>query len=73
MLLFLDLLICLRWLTCYYMKKTFERVKMLKQNGSNDFVAKNDSQLFYARNLTLVYGEVIHKFNSHYYKNLMHN
>lgn len=43
---------------CYYMKKTYNLVQSLKQSGCSDFVARNDSQLFNAKTLTLVYGEV---------------
>ncbi|OXU31199.1 hypothetical protein TSAR_015946 [Trichomalopsis sarcophagae] len=52
-----NLLVCLKWITCYYMKKTYQLVQSMKQNGKSDFVARNDSQLFNARTLTLVYGE----------------
>ncbi|XP_058800086.1 peroxisomal acyl-coenzyme A oxidase 3 isoform X3 [Phymastichus coffea] len=52
-----NLLICLKWLICYYMKKTYEVVQSLKEKGCSDFVVRNDSQLFNARTLTLVYGE----------------
>ncbi|KAJ8680097.1 hypothetical protein QAD02_015884 [Eretmocerus hayati] len=52
-----NLLVCMRWITCYYMKKTLDVVRILKQNGSSDFEARNDSQLFNARTLTLAYGE----------------
>ncbi|XP_011506012.1 PREDICTED: peroxisomal acyl-coenzyme A oxidase 3 [Ceratosolen solmsi marchali] len=52
-----NLLMCLRWLTCYYLKKTYNLVQALKKNGCSDFVAKNNSQVFHARTLALVYGE----------------
>lgn len=40
------------------MKKTYQLVQSMKRNGNSDFVVRNDSQLFNARTLTLVYGEV---------------
>ncbi|KAI4499967.1 hypothetical protein M0802_004837 [Mischocyttarus mexicanus] len=52
-----NLLISFKWLMCYYLKKTNERVQNLKENGCTDFTVRNDSQLFYARTLSLVYGE----------------
>lgn len=48
----------MRWITCYYLKKTYETVLFLKKQGCSDFDTKNDSQLFNARTLALVYGEV---------------
>ncbi|XP_033230396.1 peroxisomal acyl-coenzyme A oxidase 3-like isoform X2 [Belonocnema kinseyi] len=52
-----NLLIAFKWLTCYYLKKTYERVHRLKQNGNGNFEARNDSQTYFARTLTLVYAE----------------
>ncbi|KAJ8680098.1 hypothetical protein QAD02_015885 [Eretmocerus hayati] len=52
-----NLLVCMKWIVCYYTKKTFKVVSDLKQSGKSDFEIRNESQLFYARTLTLVYGE----------------
>ncbi|XP_032687602.1 peroxisomal acyl-coenzyme A oxidase 3 isoform X2 [Odontomachus brunneus] len=46
-----------KWLVCYYVKKTHQRVKELKVNGMSDFDARNNSQTFLARTLSLVYAE----------------
>ncbi|XP_072751455.1 peroxisomal acyl-coenzyme A oxidase 3-like [Anoplolepis gracilipes] len=52
-----NLLLTFKWLVCYYLKKTYQRVKDLKSNGMSDFDIKNNSQMFLARTLSLVYGE----------------
>lgn len=39
------------------MEQSAQRVDLLKKQGKSNFDAKNDSQVFYARNLSLVYGE----------------
>lgn len=54
----LDLLLAFKWLVCYYLKKTYQHVNNLKSSGMSDFYAKNNSQAFLARTLSLVYGEV---------------
>lgn len=54
----LDLLLAFKWLVCYYLKKTYQHVNNLKSSGMSDFDAKNNSQAFLARTLSLVYGEV---------------
>lgn len=53
-----DLLVMMQWITCYYLKKTHDTVHLLKQLKCSNFVVRNDSQLFNARTLALVYGEV---------------
>ncbi|XP_029165849.1 peroxisomal acyl-coenzyme A oxidase 3-like [Nylanderia fulva] len=52
-----NLFFTFKWLVCYYVKKTYERVKNLKSNGVSDFDTRNNSQMFLARTLSLVYGE----------------
>ncbi|XP_011630251.1 peroxisomal acyl-coenzyme A oxidase 3 isoform X3 [Pogonomyrmex barbatus] len=51
------LLLTFKWLVCYYLKKTHQRVKELKSSGMSDFDVKNNVQSFLARTLSLVYGE----------------
>lgn len=71
-----DLLFSLKWLLCYYLKKTNKRVQDLKEDGYTDFMVRNDSQLFFARTLSLIYGEVrnyffcfiIYQFGSNYFE-----
>ncbi|CAL1687763.1 unnamed protein product [Lasius platythorax] len=52
-----NLLLAFKWLVCYYLKKTYQHVNNLKSSGMSDFDAKNNSQAFLARTLSLVYGE----------------
>ncbi|XP_014600392.1 PREDICTED: peroxisomal acyl-coenzyme A oxidase 3-like [Polistes canadensis] len=54
-----NLLFSFKWLVSYYLKKTNEHVQSLKENGCTDFMVRNNSQLFYARTLSLVYGEYV--------------
>ncbi|XP_046820780.1 peroxisomal acyl-coenzyme A oxidase 3 [Vespa crabro] len=54
-----NLLFSFQWLLCYYLKKTYKHVQDLKENGYTDFMIRNDSQLFFARTLSLVYGEYV--------------
>ncbi|KAL2721083.1 peroxisomal acyl-coenzyme A oxidase 3 [Vespula maculifrons] len=54
-----NLLFSLKWLLCYYLKKTNKRVQDLKEDGYTDFMVRNDSQLFFARTLSLIYGEYV--------------
>ncbi|GAB1864324.1 Acyl-coenzyme A oxidase [Camponotus japonicus] len=52
-----NLLLTFKWLMCYYLKKTYQHIKDFKSNGMSDFDITNNSQLFLARTLSLVYGE----------------
>lgn len=44
---------------CYLLRQTHNQLNLLKQINKDDFTAKNDSQMFYARELSIVFGEVI--------------
>ncbi|XP_018317694.1 peroxisomal acyl-coenzyme A oxidase 3 isoform X2 [Mycetomoellerius zeteki] len=52
-----NLLLIFKWLVCYYLKKTYQRMKELQSNGMSDFDVKNNIQSFLARTLSLVYAE----------------
>lgn len=52
-----NLLLTFKWLVCYYLKKTHQRVMELKSSGMSDFDVKNNAQTFLARTLSLVYAE----------------
>ncbi|XP_015179263.1 PREDICTED: peroxisomal acyl-coenzyme A oxidase 3 [Polistes dominula] len=54
-----NLLFSFKWLVCYYLKKTYKHVQSLKENGCTDFMVRNNSQLFFAKTLSLVYGEYV--------------
>ncbi|XP_051170139.1 peroxisomal acyl-coenzyme A oxidase 3-like [Leptopilina boulardi] len=59
-----NLLLIYKWLICNYLKKTHERIENLRKNGGNNFTARNDSQMFFAKTLSLIYAEhiVIQRF-----------
>ncbi|XP_066594499.1 peroxisomal acyl-coenzyme A oxidase 3-like [Prorops nasuta] len=52
-----NLLIIQKWLVCYYLKNTHERVQKLKNTGLSEFETRNDSQMFYAHTLSIVYAK----------------
>lgn len=56
----LDLLLTYKWLICYYLKKTYERVDDLRKNGGTNFTVRNDSQTYFAKTLSLIYAEVMY-------------
>ncbi|XP_054003972.1 peroxisomal acyl-coenzyme A oxidase 3 [Hylaeus anthracinus] len=53
-----NLMLTFKWLTCYYLKKTYEQVRQLKNEGLNDFVVRNDTQVFLAQTLSVLYGQL---------------
>ncbi|XP_018398921.1 PREDICTED: peroxisomal acyl-coenzyme A oxidase 3 isoform X2 [Cyphomyrmex costatus] len=52
-----NLLLTFKWLVCYYLKKTYQRMKEFQSNGMSDFDVRNNIQTFLARTLSLVYAE----------------
>ncbi|KAK0160987.1 hypothetical protein PV328_008329 [Microctonus aethiopoides] len=46
-----------QWLVCYYLDVSYKRVEELRNSGFSQFMVRNDSQTFFARSLSLVYGE----------------
>ncbi|XP_053595215.1 peroxisomal acyl-coenzyme A oxidase 3 isoform X2 [Microplitis demolitor] len=52
-----NLLKVFQWLVCYYFEKTCQRIEALKNIGKNPFIVRNESQTFYAKSLSLIYGE----------------
>lgn len=48
-----------KWLICYLLKETYEKVNFLAGQGIDAFTVKNESQIFYAKTLSIVYAEVI--------------
>ncbi|XP_033231258.1 peroxisomal acyl-coenzyme A oxidase 3 [Belonocnema kinseyi] len=59
-----NLLLSYKWLICYYLKKTYERVDNLRKNGGTNFTVRNDSQSYFAKTLSLIYAEhaVVQRF-----------
>jgi len=47
----------LQWLVVYYLKKSYERFNEQKDKGSDEFTAKNNSQVYYCRSLAMAYIE----------------
>lgn len=45
------------WLVCFLLQSTAERVQSNLSQGLDPFTAKNFSQVYYARSLSIVYGE----------------
>ncbi|XP_060528904.1 peroxisomal acyl-coenzyme A oxidase 3-like [Cylas formicarius] len=55
-----------QWLVCYLLKRTWEKLNTDIDNGKNLFWAKNDSQVFYAKDLSIC-------FVQHYLLQVMYN
>lgn len=47
------------WLTCYLLKETYEKLQSSNLNDSDLFWAKNNSQVFLARDLSVAFIQVI--------------
>ncbi|XP_058456056.1 peroxisomal acyl-coenzyme A oxidase 3 isoform X2 [Malaya genurostris] len=47
----------MNWLVAHLLEDTHKRLLDLKQNGKSSFEARNESQSFYARVLSIAYGE----------------
>uniref|UniRef100_A0A1L8DZ18 Acyl-coenzyme A oxidase n=1 Tax=Nyssomyia neivai TaxID=330878 RepID=A0A1L8DZ18_9DIPT len=48
---------CLEWLMCWLIQSIVEDVRVAKQNGSCSFVAKNNTQVYKAKDLSIIYAE----------------
>jgi len=55
---YLDLLSCFQWMICYLLRQTYAQLELLKGQRKDLFTAKNDSQMFFARDLSIVFAEV---------------
>lgn len=53
-----------KWLVCWLLKATFKKVNSISQNGIDAFTAKNESQTYFARSLSLAFVEhyILEKF-----------
>ena len=45
------------WICIYLLEKSYERVQELKSTGQSTFDVRNNSQVFYAINLAIAYGQ----------------
>lgn len=43
---------------CYLLRQTYAQLQLLKDQKKDLFTAKNDSQMFFARDLSIVFAEV---------------
>lgn len=46
-----------KWLICYLLEITAHKLKLLQEQGGNQFTARNETQVFYAKTLSLVFIE----------------
>lgn len=53
-----DLLSCYQWIICYLLRQTHAQFSLLKEQKQDVFTAKNDCQMFFARDLSKVFAEV---------------
>lgn len=44
-----------KWLVCYLLRESCLKLKQEKQNGSSEFDARNNSQVYYCRSLSLAF------------------
>uniref|UniRef100_A0A182PI81 Acyl-coenzyme A oxidase n=1 Tax=Anopheles epiroticus TaxID=199890 RepID=A0A182PI81_9DIPT len=47
----------LNWLTAYTLERTYRRAEDLLNKGSNKFNVRNETQIFFAKDLAIVFGE----------------
>lgn len=43
---------------CYLLRQTYAQFQLLKDQRNDVFTAKNDSQMFFAKDLSIVFAEV---------------
>lgn len=48
---------CYEWLICHLLRETNDQINQSTANGANNFKAKNDSQVYKARTLSLAFAE----------------
>lgn len=47
-----------KWLVCYILKQTADKVERLAKEGKDSFTIRNETQSYHAATLSVVYGEV---------------
>lgn len=55
---FIDILKALDWLVAWSLEKTYQYSLELKNKGASTFNVRNDTQVFHAQTLSIVYGQV---------------
>lgn len=56
---FLAIIPLYQWLTCYLLQKTYNKLENELQQRKDLFWAKNDNQVFYAKNLSIAFIQVV--------------
>ena len=59
-----DAISAYEWLVCYLLHESDNKLKEELKSGKDNFTARNDSQVYYCRTLSIAYIEVSHKFMS---------
>ncbi|XP_050545709.1 peroxisomal acyl-coenzyme A oxidase 3-like isoform X3 [Daktulosphaira vitifoliae] len=54
-----NLISCFQWIICYLLQQTDEKLNLLKAQGLCSFTRRNESQMFYARDLSIVFAEYL--------------
>ena len=53
-----ELVAAYKWLVCYLLRESASRLESQLNSGKDGFTARNDSQVFYCRQLALTFIEV---------------
>lgn len=56
-----------KWLVCYLLRESIQKLRDLEQSGCTEFEAKNNSQVYYCRSLAIAFIEhtVLQRYHDH--------